>query len=196
MPVAFVHPTADVEDGADIGQGTTIWRHTHVRSDVVIGDECVIGAHVYVDKEVVIGNRVKVQNEAMLFGPARIADGCFIGPGVCLTNDRVPRAVNPDGTPKDRDDWEAKGVVLEEGASVGAMATVLSGIRIGAWAMVGAGAVVSRDVQDHSLVVGVPATVIGQVCKCGERLRPDLVCSCGRRYLSAGHGDGAITEAT
>ncbi len=178
----FVHPTAEIESGAVIGQRTAVWRHTHIRSSARIGSDCVIGAHVYVDVEVVIGDRVKVENQAAIFGPASLGDGCFVGPGACLSNDRHPRAVTPEGALKRSSDWEALGVSMGEGASVGAMATLIAGTRIGDWAVVGAGAVVVGDVAPYVLVVGVPARPIGHVCRCGLRLDDRCRCSCGRTY--------------
>lgn len=182
-----LHSTAEIEEGAVIGAGSVVWRNTHIRATAKIGGECTIGAQVYVDSRVHIGNRVKVQNQVAIFGPASIEDGCFIGPGACLTNDRRPRSVNPDGSVKTSDDWVAQGVEIAEGASIGAMATIVGGVQVGTWAMVGAGAVVTRDVPDHHLVVGVPAAFVGLVCRCGGRLDDDLRCKeCGRRYEDAG----------
>ena len=178
----FIHATAEIDEGARIGEGTRIWGHTHVRSSAVIGAECIIGEHAYVDIDVTIGSRVKIQNQALVFGPATIADGVFIGPGACLTNDRSPRAVTPEGEIKNADDWDAAGVSVGEGASIGARATIVSGITIGAWSLVGAGAVVTEDVAPHAVVVGVPARQIGLVCRCARPLDDDLACSAGHRF--------------
>ena len=133
-----------------------------------IGAGCVIGKNVYVDVGVTIGDRVKVQNNASLYRGLTIEDGVFIGPGVSFTNDRLPRAVNLDGSAKADADWELTPTVVRVGASLGASAVVLPGRNIGRWAMVGAGAVVTRDVTDHELVVGNPARRQGGVCRCGE----------------------------
>lgn len=184
----MIHPTADIESGATVGSGTTIWRWAHVRSTARIGSNCLIGSGVYIDSDVVVGDRVKIENHAKLFRPARIGDGVFIGPGACLTNDRAPRAVNSDGSPKGCDDWTAVGVIVEEGASIGAMVTVLPGVSIGRWAMVGAGSTVTRDVAAHALAVGNPARRIGWVCACGERLDSSLACSCGRTHRMSADG--------
>jgi len=184
----MIHPTADIEAGAQIGDGTAIWRWTHVRSTARIGEGCLIGSGVYIDAHVTMGDRVKVENHAKLFQPARIGDGVFIGPGACLTNDMVPRSVNPDGTLKSGDDWTPQGVVIDEGASIGAMATLLPGVTIGRWAMIGAGAVVTRDVADHALVVGNPAKPVGWVCVCGEKLDDAGSCTCTRTYPELAEG--------
>jgi len=184
----MIHETADVEPGAQVGEGTDIWRWTHVRSTARIGSNCRIGSGVYIDADVSIGDNVKIENQAKLFLPATIGHGAFIGPGACLTNDRMPRAVNGDGTLKDSDDWAADAVVVEEGASIGAMATVLPGVSVGKWAMVGAGAIVTRDVAAHGLVLGSPARQIGWVCRCGERLDDEFgyACPCGLSYELVG----------
>ena len=181
----FVHETAEVEPGAEIDAGTSIWHHTHVRASARVGSDCTIGAHVYIDQGVVIGDRVKVQNQASIFGPTKIGDGCFIGPGACLTNDRRPRAVTPEGTPKNTHEWDAAGIVVSEGASIGAMATIVSGVTIGSWALVGAGAVVTRDVADYTVVVGVPAKEQGYVCRCARPLDEELTCSNSHRFERA-----------
>ena len=182
----FVHATAEIDRGAAIGDGTSIWANTHVRGSAVIGSDCTIGEHSYVDIGVTIGDRVKVQNQAMIFGPARIEDGVFIGPGACLTNDLRPRAITPDGDLKHASDWEAQGVTIKSGASIGAESTIISGVTVGAWALVGAGAVVTRDVPDHTLVLGVPAKEHGFVCRCARPLDFELRCSEGHRFERSG----------
>lgn len=169
-----IHPTADVSPHATIGQDTRIWNYAQIREGAVIGAECIIGRDVYVDADVQIGNRVKVQNSALLYGGAVIADGVFIGPRVCLTNDRYPRAITPDGLLKGIDDWTQGEIYIGYGASIGAGAIVVTGVRIGAFAMVAAGAVVTCDVPDYGLVMGVPARLVGFVCACG---RPVLTAS-------------------
>lgn len=184
----MIHPTAEIENGAEVGEGTVIWRWTHVRSTACIGRDCLIGSGVYVDSDVIVGDRVKIENQAKIYLPTRIGDGAFIGPGACLTNDRFPRATHRDGSPKGRTDWTAEGIVVEEGASIGAMVTVLPGLMIGRWSMVGAGSTVLHDVAPHALVVGNPADQIGWVCACGDRLDATLSCTCGQRYRKSSDG--------
>jgi UDP-2-acetamido-3-amino-2,3-dideoxy-glucuronate N-acetyltransferase len=171
----FIHPTADVSPHASVGDRTRIWQHVQVRERASIGAGCILGKGVYVDPDVAIGDHCKLENGVNVFRPAVIEDGVFLGPGVIVTNDRVPRAVNRDGTAKSEDDWEARGVVVRHGAAVGAGSVLLPGVVVGAWAMVGAGAVVTRDVPPHGVVVGNPARLVGHVCACGARLSPSRV---------------------
>lgn len=170
MAETFIHPSAVVSDRAKIGAGTKIWMNVQIREDVRIGKNCIIGRNTYIENGVTLGDNCKVQNNALLYHRATLEDGVFIGPGVILTNDKVPRAINSDGTLKSADDWHAGHIHIGRGASIGAGATVLTDITIGAWAMVGSGALVTKNVPAHALVVGVPAHVAGYVCKCGQRL--------------------------
>ncbi len=179
---ALIHPTAEVEPGAEVGEGTRIWRNVHVRTGAKIGKDCVIGGGAFIDTGVTVADRVKIENYAMVFAPAQLDRGAFIGPGACLTNDTRPRAITPEGDLKEAADWQPEGVIVGEGASVGAMAVVLPGVRLGAWSLVGAGSTVTRNVPDHGLAFGNPARVAGWVCRCGRRLEDSLRCSCGRRY--------------
>jgi acetyltransferase-like isoleucine patch superfamily enzyme len=184
MPVR-IHPTSQVSDKADIGDGTQIWLHCQVRENAKIGKDCVFGKSVYVDYDVVIGDRVKVQNNVSIYVGVTIEDGVFVGPHVCFTNDKVPRAVNADMTPKGLDDWKITPTVIKAGAALGASSTIVCGVTVGKWAMVGSGSVVSKDVPAHALVVGNPARFIGWVCACGERVKIDEAkakgtCTCGR----------------
>jgi UDP-2-acetamido-3-amino-2,3-dideoxy-glucuronate N-acetyltransferase len=167
---ASIHPTAEVAEGAEVGPGTRIWNQAQVRAGARIGADCSIGKNVYVDVGVSIGDRVKVQNNASLYRGVTIEDGVFIGPHVSFTNDRLPRAVNEDGTPRTDADWEAMPTLVRAGASIGAAAVVLPGLTIGRWAMVGAGSVVTHDVADHELVIGNPARRRGTACRCGQPL--------------------------
>lgn len=168
---ARVHPTADVSADAVIGAGTSIWNQAQIRERARIGVECVIGKNVYVDIDVVVGDRVKIQNNASLFHGVTVEDGVFIGPHVCLTNDRLPRAVNPDGSAKSDEDWQVGPIRVRIGAAIGASSVVVPGVTVGRWALIGAGSVVTADVDDYALVVGNPARRIGSACPCGEPLR-------------------------
>lgn len=169
MPT-FIHPSAEVEDGAQIGENTKVWHLCHIRRGAQLGSECVIGRGVFVDAGVQIGNRVKIQNYVSVFHGVAIEDGVFVGPHVCFTNDLYPRAVNADMSLKSADDWVLGETLIRAGASIGANATIVCGTVIGKWAMIGSGSVVTRDVPDHALVVGNPAHIIGYVCTCGHRL--------------------------
>ena len=168
---ARIHPTADVASSATIGPGTSIWNQAQVREDARIGSDCVVGKNAYVDAGVVIGDRVKIQNNVSLYHGVAVEDGVFIGPHVCFTNDKVPRAINRDGSLKADADWEVSPTLVRFGAALGANSTILPGVTIGRWAMVGSGSVVTHDVADHELVVGNPARRIGSACTCGEPLR-------------------------
>ena len=165
-----IHPTADVSDKAHIGPGTSIWHQCQVREGAQIGQNCILGKGVYVDFGVQIGDNVKVQNYVSIYHGVEIEDGVFVGPHVCFTNDNLPRAVNPDGSLKAADDWVLGRILIKRGAALGANATILPKVVIGEWALVGAGAVVTKDVPAHGLVVGNPARLIGFVCACGGRL--------------------------
>lgn len=165
-----VHPTADVSDRASIGVGSSIWNHSQVRENAIIGENCILGKDVYVDFDVRIGDNVKIQNGAYIYHGAVIESGVFIGPGVIFTNDKRPRAINPDGSLKTDDDWEVGKTIVKYGAAIGAGSVILTNVSIGKFAMVGAGAIVTKDVPDNALVVGNPAIQIGHVCECGERL--------------------------
>lgn len=166
-----IHPTAEVSPEAKVGAGTSIWHHAQIREGACVGTNCVIGKGVYIDFGVRIGNRVKIQNYVSIYHGVTIQDGVFIGPHVCFTNDKYPRAVNPDGSLKGSGDWVVSETHVLEGAAIGANSVIVCGVTIGRWAMVGAGSVVTRDVPDYGLVWGTPARLQGFVCPCGERLR-------------------------
>ena len=168
---ARIHPTADVAASAVIGPGTSVWNQAQVRDGARIGSNCVLGKNAYVDTGVQIGDRVKIQNNVSVYQGVTIEDGVFVGPHVCFTNDKVPRAINRDGSAKTDADWEVSPTLVRRGAALGANSTILPGVSIGRWAMVGSGSVVTRDVLDYELVVGNPARRIGTACPCGEPLR-------------------------
>ena len=163
--------SADVSSEAYVGDGSSLWHLCQVREGAVLGHNCVVGRGAYIGSGVRMGDNCKVQNYALVYEPARLGDGVFIGPAVVLTNDTYPRAVNPDGSLKSGEDWEAVGVVVEDGASIGARAVCVAPVTVGAWAMVAAGAVVTSDVPQHALVVGVPARQVGWVSRAGDRLQ-------------------------
>jgi len=171
QPAARIHPSAEVAPSATVGPGTSIWNQAQVREGARIGADCVIGKNAYIDADVVVGDRVKIQNNVSLYHGVTIEDGVFIGPHVCFTNDKVPRAINRDGSAKTDADWEVSPTVVRAGAAVGANSTILPGVSIGRWAMIGSGSVVTHDVADHELVVGNPAHRIGSACACGAPLR-------------------------
>ncbi|MGN8244872.1 acyltransferase [Cellulomonas soli] len=171
-PAATIAPSADVDPRATVGAGTKVWHLAQVREDAQVGRDCIIGRGAYVGPGVVVGDRCKIQNHALVYEPAVLEDGAFVGPAAVFTNDYFPRAVNPDGTLKSADDWHAVGVTVREGASIGARAVCVAPVTIGRWALVAAGAVVTTDVPDHALVAGVPARRLRWVGRAGTPLEP------------------------
>lgn len=167
----FAHATADVSPNARVGAGTKIWQHCQVREDAVIGENCILSKGVYIDAGVQIGSNVKIQNGISVYHGVTLEDGVFCGPHCVFTNDKMPRAINPDGTLKSGADWVIGATLVKMGAAIGAHATIVCGITIGRWAMIGAGAVVTRDVPDYGLVYGNPARLRGFVCPCGHKLQ-------------------------
>ena len=190
-----VHSTAEVSPKATIGAGTSIWHQCQIREDVQIGAECILGRGVYVDAGVCIGSQVKIQNYVSVFHGVTIEDGVFIGPHVCFTNDLRPRAINPNGSLKAGDDWTLSRTLVKRGAAVGANSTIRCGVTIGAWAMVGAGSVVTKDIPDYGLVAGNPAKMRGYVCPCGEKLQPKQT-PWGESFLSCPNCGFEITDPT
>jgi UDP-2-acetamido-3-amino-2,3-dideoxy-glucuronate N-acetyltransferase len=158
----LIHKTAEVSEKAKIGKGTRIWHQAQVREGAKLGGNCNIGKGVYIDFDVEIGNNCKIQNYASVYHGAIVGDEVFIGPGAVLTNDKNPRAFiwNEEKVGK---------IIIRKGASIGANATIVCGVEIGEYAMIGAGAVVTKDVPAYALVVGNPAKVIGKVNKEGVK---------------------------
>lgn len=149
-----------IDPEAKIGKNTIIEEGTIVSSKATIGNECKIHRHIFIDEDVIIGNKVKIQDNVMIPHGVEIEDGVFIGPSVAFTNDKYPRAINKDGTIKTTKDWNVSKTRIKFGASIGANSTILCGITIGEWAMIGAGSVVTKDVPPYTLVTGNPARVI------------------------------------
>jgi acetyltransferase-like isoleucine patch superfamily enzyme len=173
----FVASTAIVEEGAVLGVGVKVWHFTQVRRGATIGNDTIIGKACFIDEFVVIGEGSKIQNGSEIYAPSSIDRGVFVGPHVVLTNDLHPRAMAQDGSTIGAEDWTATGCVIEEGAAIGAGSVIVC-TSVGAWALVGAGSVVTRPVPPHALVVGNPARQIGWACFCGSRV--EGVCSsCG-----------------
>ena len=170
MATYQVESSALVAPSAILGEGVRIWHHAQVREGAELGENVIVGKGAYVGPKVIVGRNSKIQNSALVYEPARLGDGVFIGPAAVLTNDRHPRAVNPDVSQKSATDWQPVGVQIDEGASIGAGAILVAPLHIGAWAMIAAGSVVVKDVPAHALVVGNPARQIGWVGKHGVRL--------------------------
>ncbi len=166
MSDVFIHPLAVVDEGAKIGEGTRIWHFAHIRGSATIGMGCNIGKDVYIDANVVIGNNVKIQNGVSVYHGVTIEDDVFCGPHMTFTNDLYPRAFS--GT------WKVVETHVKRGASIGAHATIVCNTTLGEYCMVGSGAVVTRDVPAHGLVVGNPARLVGFVCRCGQPLTEEV----------------------
>ena len=180
------HPTAVVDEGVEIGAGTRIWHFCHVQTGARIGRDCVLGQNVYVGPDSILGDGVHVQNNVSVYTRVEVEDHVFLGPSMVFTNVRTPRA-----HVERKDEFEVTRV--RQGASIGANATLVCGVTVGAFATVGAGSVVTRDVEPHALMAGVPARRIGWVCRCGDRIEFDSTdrstCTrCGDAYLLGERG--------
>jgi UDP-2-acetamido-3-amino-2,3-dideoxy-glucuronate N-acetyltransferase len=194
-----IDPTADVDESAQVGPRTTVWHLAQIRENARLGVDCIVGRGAYVGPGVIIGDRVKLQNYALVYEPARLEDEVFIGPAAVLINDLYPRSADVTGKLKRPADWEALGVVIRHGASIGARAVVGPGLIVGRFALVAAGAVVTKPVPDFALVAGVPARRIGWVGRAGSRLVAlgDVAWGCpktGERYEEVGGTLALVTQ--
>ncbi len=160
----FVHESSYVDENVTIGEGTKIWHFCHVQSGAVIGENCVLGQNVNISNHVKIGNSVKIQNNVSIYEGVELEDDVFCGPSCVFTNDLTPRAAYPKGHEN------YKKTLIKKGASIGANATIVCGHTVGRYAMVSAGAVVTKDVPDYCLVKGVPAKICGKVDERGNLL--------------------------
>jgi UDP-2-acetamido-3-amino-2,3-dideoxy-glucuronate N-acetyltransferase len=179
-PNSNIHSTADVADSASVASTAKVWHYAQVREGAKLGKNCIVGRGAYIGTGVTVGDNCKIQNYALIYEPASLAKGVFIGPAVVFTNDQFPRAVTPDGALKSGSDWHAVGVTVKEGASIGANSVCIAPVTIGEWSLVGAGSTVVKDVPDFALVVGTPARRIGWVGKAGQPLSvgPDGLWTC------------------
>lgn len=191
-----MEPINDVDSRAQIGEGTRVWHHAQIRENAQVGRNCVIGRGAYVGPGVQIGDNCKLQNYALVYDPAVLEPGVFIGPAVVLTNDRFPRSVSPDGSLRGAQDWDIVGVTVREGASIGARSVCVAPVTIGAWALVAAGSTVIRDVPAFALVAGSPARQIGWVGKQGVPLeRVDAsTWRCPATGVAYSETDGVLEE--
>ncbi|HBI62339.1 MAG TPA: N-acetyltransferase [Lachnospiraceae bacterium] len=181
MAEYFCHESSYIDSSVQIGKGTKIWHFCHIQSGAVIGENCSLGQNVNISNNVRIGNKVKIQNNVSVYEGVELEDGVFCGPSCVFTNDLAPRAEFPKG----KENY--KKTLVKEGASIGANATIVCGITIGRYAMVAAGAVVTKDVPDYALVVGTPARVTGWMCECGNRLGDTMQCpECKRECIFSG----------
>lgn len=162
MANIYIHPTANVSDQVSIGNGTKIWINSQIREKCEIGMNCVISKDTYIDTQVKIGNNCKIQNSVSVYHGVTIEDDVFVGPNACFTNDKVPRAFDPE--------WKITPTLVKKGASIGANATIVCGVTLGEYCMIAAGSVVTKDVKPYSLVMGNPARHYSYVDKMGNKI--------------------------
>lgn len=179
MDKPFIHESAYVDDGAQIGAGTRIWHFCHIITGAVIGERCSLGQNVVVMGGTRIGNNVKIQNNVSVYEGVTLEDDVFCGPSMVFTN-----VINPRSHVSRKHEYRK--TLVKRGASIGANATIVCGATLGEYSFIGAGAVVSRDVPPHALMVGVPARRVGWVCECGDRLPAGdapVCAACGKEYV-------------
>lgn len=182
----FIHPTAEVSPRARLGPGVRVWNQAQVREDAELGAECSVGKDCYIDAGVQVGARCKIQNGVYLYHGVTVEEGVFLGPRATTTNDLRPRAITASGELRGAADWTVTATRIRRGAAIGAGAVVVCGVTIGEFAMVAAGAVVTRDVPDYGLVRGNPARLCGAVCACGEPLRRGQLSGAAARCAACG----------
>ena len=178
----FVHESSYVDDNVTIGSGTKIWHFCHIQSGAMIGEKCSLGQNVNISNNVKIGNNVKIQNNVSVYEGVELEDYVFCGPSCVFTNDLTPRCKYPKG----RENYRR--TLVKEGASIGANSTIVCGNTIGKYAMIGAGAVVTKDIPDYALVMGVPAKRVGWVCECGEVLDSAYQCRACKKIYAEENG--------
>jgi UDP-2-acetamido-3-amino-2,3-dideoxy-glucuronate N-acetyltransferase len=173
---AFVHESSYVDEGVILGEGTSVWHFSHIQPKAKIGKNCSIGQNVNIGPSVIIGDGCKIQNNVSIYTGVTLESNVFCGPSCVFTNDLFPRATQDS-------DWVLEETYVEEGASIGANATIVCGIRIGKHALVAAGSVVTSNVPPHALVIGAPAKVVAWVCECGRKLDSSKICSyCNKKW--------------
>ena len=186
----YIHENSFIDENVSIGDGTKIWHFSHVHNGAKIGNNCSLGQNVNIANNVIVGNGVKIQNNVSVYEGVELEDFVFCGPSMVFTNDLTPRSKYPKG-PKGY-----KHTLVKYGASIGANATIVCGNTIGKWAMIASGAVVTKNVPDYALMVGIPAKQIGWACECGNVLNKELSCKeCKRNYIASKVGLKEVTKA-
>ena len=178
----FVHESSYIDKGCKIGKGTKIWHFSHILSGSNIGELCSIGQNVVIGPDVIIGKQCKIQNNVSVYKGVTLEDGVFCGPSMVFTN-----IFNPRAEIKKMD--QVRKTLIKKGASIGANATIICGVILGRYSLIGAGAVITKDVPDHALIVGNPGNQIGWVCTCGENLSEKLTCAiCKKQFKKCDNG--------
>lgn len=187
---AFIHPSSCVDEGVIIGDNSKIWHFSHIMSGTQVGENCNIGQNVVIGPDVIVGRDCKIQNNVSIYKGVTLEDEVFCGPSMVFTN-----VFNPRANIRKMD--QALPTLIRRGATLGANCTIVCGVTVGCWAMVGAGAVVTRNIPDHALSYGNPARLHGWVCNCGEKLDKNLLCPiCGMRHVKSGDGLRAVEPPT